>query len=133
MQNQRRRDTAPEVLVRRQLFASGARFRVNYPVPGLRRRSIDVAFTRLRVAVFIDGCFWHECPHHGTRPRANRQWWADKLAANRDRDAATTRHLLDIGWRVLRFWEHEEPAAVVAVILKALAETAPQPSIGETT
>ena len=120
MQKQRRRDTAAEIRVRQLLFAAGMRYRVNYPVPGLSRRTIDIAFTRTRLAIFIDGCFWHSCPDHATRPRANSDWWAIKLRANRERDAATTRHLVDVGWRVLRFWEHEEPAGVVERIIAAL-------------
>ena len=85
----RRRDTRPEVLLRRELHARGRRFRVALRVPGNNRRTIDIAFTRHRVAVFVDGCFWHSCPTHGTRPTANRDWWATKLAANRARDADT--------------------------------------------
>jgi len=127
MRLQRRRDTQPEVLVRRLLFAAGARYRVNYPVPRLRRRTIDIAFTRSRIAVFIDGCFWHGCPDHGTSPRANQEWWAAKIAANHDRDTTTTVHLADEGWLVLRFWEHEDPGSVAARIL---AEVAPMRKSG---
>lgn len=102
-----RRDTAPEVAIRRLLHAQGLRYRVAYPVPGLRRRSIDIAFTRRKVAVFVDGCFWHGCPEHGTQPRANASWWTTKLAANQARDADTTARLVDLGWEVIRVWEHE--------------------------
>src|SRR4051812_22101064 len=89
MSRQRRRDTAPEIALRRLLHARGLRFRVDAkPLAGLRRRA-DIVFTRARVAVFVDGCFWHGCPVHGTLPVANRQWWAAKLDANAARDRNT--------------------------------------------
>jgi DNA mismatch endonuclease (patch repair protein) len=112
MQRQVRSGTIPELELRRLLHAGGLRYRVAFPVPGLRRRTIDVAFTRARVAVFVDGCFWHSCPHHATSPKANADWWARKLEANRARDAATTQHLVAMGWEVLRIWEHESPSEV---------------------
>jgi DNA mismatch endonuclease (patch repair protein) len=95
---------------------------VTYPVPGLRRRTIDVAFTRRRVAVFLDGCFWHGCPLHATDPRSNRAWWAEKIAANRDRDRDTDRHLRDLGWRVIRIWEHEQLDVAVDRVRRAVSE-----------
>ena len=116
-----RRDTAPELAVRRELHRAGLRYRVVYPVPGKPRRSIDIAFTRARLAVFIDGCFWHGCPEHGTAPSSNSDWWSTKLAANRSRDLDTTEHLQHHGWNVRRFWEHEDPAAVRAEVLQLLA------------
>lgn len=75
----------------------------------MARRSIDIAFTRTKVAVFIDGCFWHGCPEHGTVPRANADWWLVKLQRNKDRDAETEQVLKSIAWRVCRIWEHESP------------------------
>lgn len=108
----RRRDTAPEIAVRRLLHAAGLRYRVAFPIPGQRRRTIDVAFTRQRIAVFIDGCFWHGCPQHGSTPDANREWWLRKVAANQARDRDTDRVLMELGWTVLRFWEHENPHEV---------------------
>jgi len=114
MSTARRRDTAPELAVRQLLHARGLRFRVQYPVPGIPRRSIDIAFPRARVAVFVDGCFWHGCPEHGTRPRANSEWWVAKLGRNAARDAETDEHLTGQGWTVLRFWEHEQPDDVVS-------------------
>lgn len=116
MSTARRRDTAPEVALRRELHARGLRYRVTYPVPGQRRRSIDVAFTRAKVAVFVDGCFWHGCPEHGTRPRSNSLWWQEKLAANIARDTDTDRVLRDLGWLVLRIWEHEPPAKAAELV-----------------
>ncbi|KSW20821.1 very short patch repair endonuclease [Cellulomonas sp. B6] len=108
----RRRDNVPELAVRRRLHARGLRYRVTWPVPGQRRRTIDIAFTRARVAVYIDGCFWHGCPLHGTMPRSNTAWWEAKLSANRARDASVTSQLEELGWTVMRFWEHESPDAV---------------------
>nr|WP_163185613.1 very short patch repair endonuclease [Cellulosimicrobium sp. SL-1] len=105
----KRRDTAPEVALRRELHARGMRYRVAYPVPGQRRRTIDVAFTRAKVAVFVDGCFWHGCPEHGMMPRSNGDWWKTKLAANQARDRDTDRLLRELGWTVVRVWEHEPP------------------------
>jgi DNA mismatch endonuclease (patch repair protein) len=108
MSRLRRRDNERELSLRRALHAEGFRFRATYPVPGLRRRTIDIAFTRRRVAVFLDGCFWHGCPSHGTDPRSNSAWWAQKIAANQARDRDTDQHLVSLGWRVVRIWEHED-------------------------
>jgi len=106
---QRARDTAPELALRRLLHARGLRYRVDVaPLPGLRRRA-DVVFTRARLAVFVDGCFWHRCPLHGTSPRSNAGWWRDKLDRNVQRDRDTDRALSEAGWQVLRVWEHEQP------------------------
>ncbi|KGN30539.1 DNA mismatch repair protein Vsr [Knoellia sinensis KCTC 19936] len=107
MSRQRVRDTTPEVALRRLLHSRGRRFRIGVPVPGLTRRSIDVAFPRQRVAVFIDGCFWHGCPEHCVPSKTNAKWWAQKLDTNRQRDAETTQHLENLGWQVVRVWEHE--------------------------
>ena len=115
-----RRDTAPEVALRRLLHAKGMRYRVNFPVPGLRRRTIDIAFTRAKIAVFVDGCYWHGCPAHGRLPHANSAWWSEKLRRNRHRDAQTTAHLNSIGWLVLRAWEHEDPHEVARHVEEAL-------------
>jgi len=117
----RRRDTAPELAVRRLLHARGLRFRVNYAIPGQRRRTIDIAFTRPRVAVFIDGCFWHGCPEHGTQPQRNSAWWQAKLAANRARDADSDAILRAQGWSVVRVWEHELPDLAAARIAEHVA------------
>jgi DNA mismatch endonuclease (patch repair protein) len=116
----RRRDTAAEVALRGELHARGLRYRVTFPVPGQRRRTIDVAFTRAKVAVFVDGCFWHGCPEHGTRPRSNSEWWTTKLAANRARDRDTERLLRDLGWTVVRVWEHESPHLAAERVISAI-------------
>lgn len=115
-----RRDTAPELALRRQLHALGLRYRVQYPVPGLPRRKIDVAFTRYRVAVFVDGCFWHSCPLHGSMPKSNSDWWALKLAAIRSRDKNTNESLERSGWVVLRIWTHVGPEEATQMVLTAL-------------
>jgi DNA mismatch endonuclease (patch repair protein) len=112
-----RKDTEPEVALRRVLFARGLRYRVHLPVPGWRRRTIDVAFPGVRLAVFVDGCFWHGCPEHGEIPASNREWWRRKLDGNRRRDDETSEHLVSLGWEVLRFWCHED----VTVMAEAVA------------
>lgn len=117
-----RRDTRPELQVRRALHASGCRYRVGYPVPGNRRRSIDIAFPRLRLAVFIDGCFWHACPQHGTKPEANKAWWGIKLINNVNRDRDTDRILEEAGWRALRYWEHEDPREIARSVVDMVAQ-----------
>jgi DNA mismatch endonuclease (patch repair protein) len=95
--------------LRRELHRRGLRFRVDFrfDMDGLRRRRADLAFTRRRVAVFVDGCFWHVCPEHATAPRANGAWWAAKLAGNVARDRDTDARLAEAGWTVVRVWEHE--------------------------
>ena len=120
MSRLQRRDNGPEMAVRRLLFAGGARYRVSFRIPGQRRRTIDIAFIGPRLAVYIDGCFWHACPDCGHQPTANSAWWAEKLAANVARDRRTDAVLTGLGWRVLRFWEHEDPDDVVQAICRAL-------------
>ena len=102
----------------------GLRYRVAWPVPGQRRRTIDIAFTRAHVAVYIDGCFWHGCPLHGTIPRSNSAWWQNKLEANRARDASANEQLHELGWTVLRFWEHEAPDAVAEQVYSVVRASA---------
>lgn len=113
MQANRGRDTAPEMAVRRALHARGLRFRVQYRLPYLRRRSVDIAFTRVKLAIFIDGCFWHQCQTHYVAPKSNAEFWIAKVARNRLRDRETDNILIGNGWLVLRFWEHEEPKNIV--------------------
>jgi DNA mismatch endonuclease (patch repair protein) len=109
MVRQPRRDTAPEVALRSALHAAGFRYRVDVrPLPGLRRTA-DIVFRRKRVAVFVDGCFWHQCPIHSRPSKANTAWWQAKLARNRARDAETDEVLAEHGWKVIRVWEHEDP------------------------
>ncbi|MFJ9433426.1 very short patch repair endonuclease [Streptomyces sp. NPDC101490] len=123
MSRQGSRDTSQELAVRRLLHASGLRYRVSVPVPGIPRRTIDIAWKTARIAVFLDGCFWHGCPQHATQPKANAEWWRAKLDKNMARDRETTEHLEAQGWRVLRFWEHEAPDSVARAVALTKAET----------
>ncbi len=122
MRRNPRRDTGPELAVRSELHRRGLRFRKDLPlrVPGRVVRP-DVVFTRARLAVFVDGCFWHRCPEHGNVPRANGAYWQPKLERNVARDRAVDAVLCEAGWRVLRAWEHEAPAAVADRVLAVLA------------
>lgn len=121
MQRQRRVDTGCEIAIRRLLWARGWRYRVDYrlPLTGLRRRA-DIAFPGRKVAVFVDGCYWHSCPQHGTRPAANADWWRDKLARNVERDRDTDIRLGQAGWISVRIWEHEAPEEAVEKITRVL-------------
>lgn len=120
MQGNRSRDTKPELAVRRAVHASGLRYRVDFrPIPTLNRRA-DLVFTRAKVAVFVDGCFWHGCPEHHTIARTNASFWAEKVRDNRERDANTDELLDKAGWIVIRAWEHEPPELVAAQIVTAL-------------
>jgi DNA mismatch endonuclease, patch repair protein len=122
MVRQRRRDTAPEQAIRRALHAAGLRYRIDVsPLPGFRRRA-DVVFTRRKLAVFVDGCFWHSCPLHATSPKANNSWWTSKLEANVQRDRDTDLRLREAGWTVIRVWEHENPLAAAAEIARVVRE-----------
>lgn len=116
MSRQPRTDTVPEVALRRELHAHGLRFRVHQRVGSARP---DVVFTRARVAVFVMGDFWHSCPRHGTKPKANAGWWADKLAANVARDERQRAELQAAGWWVIWVWECEDPREAAAVVQSA--------------
>jgi DNA mismatch endonuclease (patch repair protein) len=127
MRGNRRRDTRPEVLLRSLLHARGYRFRKDLAITvGGGRVRPDVVFTRQRVAVFVDGCFWHGCPDHGTSPRANSWYWAAKLRGNQERDRRVDSWLREARWVVIRIWEHEDPAHAVARIVAALDPEHPQ-------
>jgi DNA mismatch endonuclease (patch repair protein) len=109
MARTRGRDGAVEKAVRSALHRRGLRFRVDEPiVPGLRRRA-DIVFRSTRVAVYVDGCFWHGCPEHRTWPRHNADWWRDKIETNIARDRDTDQRLRAAGWTVVHIWEHEDP------------------------
>jgi DNA mismatch endonuclease (patch repair protein) len=133
----RRKDTLPERRIRSLLHASGARFRVDLPVRvegHSRAIRPDIAFTRARLAVFIDGCFWHGCPVHGQRPSIrNGHYWTPKLASNMERDSLHTSRLQEAGWTVLRFWEHEDPRTVAAAIQARLDQLYATASTGAAT
>lgn len=106
-----RRDTKPEVELRRILHARGLRFRVDRAVLANRRRRADIVFGPAKVAVFVDGCFWHGCPEHATWPTNNAEFWREKIEANRARDRDTDGNLREAGWHVERVWEHETAEA----------------------
>lgn len=120
----RRRDTKPEVRLRSALHRLGYRFRKDHPirVEGKLIRP-DIAFTRRRVAVFVDGCFWHCCPEHGRKPSVNGEYWSPKLEGNVRRDQDQTASLASAGWTVMRFWEHEEQGEIIAAITHVLVDT----------
>ncbi|PPK93728.1 DNA mismatch endonuclease (patch repair protein) [Kineococcus xinjiangensis] len=114
MRRTRRRDTAPELAVRRELHRRGRRFLVDVSPPGTdRRRRADLLLRGARVAVFVDGCFWHSCPLHLHHPKANAAWWRVKLASVVARDRDTDARLRAAGWFPLRVWEHEDPRTAV--------------------
>jgi DNA mismatch endonuclease (patch repair protein) len=113
----RKRDTRPERALRSALHARGLRYRIDYKIgKGRTAPRPDVCFTRARVAVFVDGCFWHGCPRHGIQPKTNSHYWRAKLGRNRVRDAANNAALETEGWRVIRVWEHEDPHEAAAMI-----------------
>jgi DNA mismatch endonuclease (patch repair protein) len=117
MVGNRGKDTIPEQRIRSLLHRDGLRFRKHaQPVPGLRCNA-DIVFPRERVAVFVDGCFWHGCPIHGRVPNRNSSYWADKLTRNMARDERNTLTLTREGWLALRYWEHETPSDVAADIV----------------
>lgn len=121
MQANRGSDTRPEVALRSELHRRGLRFRkATAPASGVRCRA-DLVFTRVRVAVFVDGCFWHRCPLHGTQPQTNSEYWQAKLDGNVARDRRNDRALLDSGWVVVRVWEHEAVAAAADRVEAAIA------------
>ena len=125
MRANKRTDTKPEMALRRELHRQGYRYRKDYrlDLTGARVRP-DIAFTARRVAVFVDGCFWHCCPDHGTRPAANTWYWEPKLARNVERDRAADAALAAAGWSVVRVWEHESIEAAVAAVIAALGGSA---------
>lgn len=125
MQGNRGRDTRPELAIRRALHARGRRYFVNRrPVPSIRRTA-DLVFPTARLAVFVDGCFWHGCPQHHTVAKTNADFWAEKVRGNRERDEETGRMLAEHGWTVLRLWEHVPVDDAVAQVERALALAPP--------
>jgi len=116
MQRQGRRDTKPEIALRRELHRHGLRYRLcERPIPELRR-NIDVVFRAVRIAIEVRGCFWHHCPQHGTIPKSNSEWWRQKFARTQARDSETEQLLQDAGWVLLWVWEHENPVEVAATV-----------------
>ena len=109
MAAQRGRDTACEMALRRELHRRGLRYFVHRkPVKGIRREA-DIVFPRSRVAILVNGCFWHGCPEHATWPKSNAEWWRAKLERNRERDIETDARFREAGWLPVRIWEHEDP------------------------
>jgi DNA mismatch endonuclease (patch repair protein) len=122
MRATRQRDTPAELALRRILHRRGLRFLVDRtPIPAVRSRA-DILFRGARVAVFVDGCFWHGCPTHGTLPKKNREWWRAKLLANKARDARVDAALTAAGWLSLRIWEHEDPGDAAKRVARHVAE-----------
>ncbi|MEV6202014.1 very short patch repair endonuclease [Streptomyces sp. NPDC051771] len=118
MQSNKSRDTKPELALRRAVHALGLRYQVSKrPIPKVRRTA-DLVFTRARMAVFLDGCFWHVCPEHFTVSKTNPEYWASKAETNRARDMQTDHLLEDAGWAVLRVWEHEDPTEAAVRVRK---------------
>ncbi|QRP51321.1 very short patch repair endonuclease [Amycolatopsis sp. FDAARGOS 1241] len=122
MSRQKSRDTGIEIALRKILHAAGFRYRVHRrPVKGVRREA-DLVFGPARVAVFVDGCFWHGCPDHASWPKNNADFWRTKIETNRRRDADTDTRLADEGWLSVRIWEHETVADAAARVIKAVNE-----------
>lgn len=122
MQSNKGRDNGLELAVRRELFRARLRYFVHRrPLQGVRCQA-DIVFPKLHLAVFIDGCFWHGCPLHATRPALNKDWWAEKLDRNVARDRQHDGLLGAAGWRVLRFWEHEDPRRIAESVREAVTE-----------
>lgn len=122
MKGNRKRDTKPEIALRSALHRAGLRFRKDFPIRPDAGRMIraDIVFTRARLAVLVDGCFWHSCPAHGTKPRSNTDYWELKLARNTERDREVDERLRGDGWLVVRVWEHESPESATARISMTL-------------
>lgn len=128
MRANRRRDTAPELALRSALHRAGMRFRVDFPIRPEGHRAIrpDVVFPRRKVAIYLDGCFWHGCPVHGTVARSNADYWRNKIADNQARDRRVTTALEQDGWTVLRFWTHQEPQEIVRLVADTVAAASDQ-------
>ncbi|HEX4832250.1 MAG TPA: very short patch repair endonuclease [Trebonia sp.] len=126
MRGNRRTDTKPELALRSALHAMGYRYRKDFRIDlPLRRVRPDIAFTRRKVAVFVDGCFWHACPEHGSKPKNNEWYWSPKLLRNVERDRAADHALTEAGWTVIRLWEHVPVTDAVASVIAAVGGPAP--------
>jgi len=120
MQANRSGDTGPEVRLRSTLHRLGFRFRKDHrPVPELKCKA-DIVFPSIRLCVFVDGCYWHRCPKHFSTPKANSEWWDEKINANCERDALQTRELKKRGWKVIRVWEHQVSGATLDVTVSEI-------------
>jgi DNA mismatch endonuclease (patch repair protein) len=133
MLGNRGKDTSPELAVRRLLHRSGLRYRVDVrPIQQLRRKA-DVVFTRQKIAVFIDGCFWHACPEHFAWPKSNIEYWQKKIGGNKARDIETSAELESQGWTVLRYWSHDAPEAIARDVQRAVELARAQSALAEPT
>lgn len=128
MRGNRSTGTKPELAVRRNLHALGVRYRVNARPEQDLRRTADILFRKAKLAVFIDGCFWHGCPIHYRAPKQNAAFWAQKIEANRKRDAETDRVLSERGWSVYRRWAHEDPTSIASAVARLLHRDPPDDS-----
>lgn len=117
----RQKGTGAELALRRELYRRGLRYRVGYVVLKRPRRVADIAFPGIKIAVFVDGCYWHGCPQHATWPKHNAEFWRQKIETNRLRDADTNSRLLNAGWTVLRFWEHQSPIEAAETVAQTVA------------
>lgn len=117
----RQKGTDAELALRREIYRIGLRYRVDYEVLKKPRRIADIAFPGRKIAIFVDGCFWHGCPEHATWPKRNAEFWRQKIEANRRRDADTNERLRSLGWTVLRFWSHESPAEAAKTVARVAA------------
>lgn len=118
----RQKGTDAEVALRREMHRIGLRYRIDYEILRKPRRVADVAFPGRKIAVFVDGCFWHGCPEHATWPKQNAEFWREKIEANRRRDADTNERLRSLGWTVLRFWSHESPNVAARAVAHMVAK-----------
>ncbi|MEV6360214.1 very short patch repair endonuclease [Nocardia asteroides] len=125
MRANRGRDTSPELQLRALLFENGLRYRVSVRPISKLRRTADIVFPRARVAVFVDGCYWHGCPDHYRPSTKNSEFWATKIDSNRLRDEDTNRALAEAGWTVVRCWEHEDPEVSAERVIDALDKSSP--------
>lgn len=117
----RQKGTNAEIALRREMFRIGLRYRVDYEVLKKPRRIADIVFPGRRIAIFVDGCFWHGCPEHATWPKQNAEFWRQKIEANRQRDADTNERLQSLGWTVLRFWSHQSPTEAARAVAHMVA------------
>ncbi len=123
MRRMGRRDTSPELRLRKTLHRRGLRFLIDVTPPGgNKRRPVDILIRGPRIAVFVDGCFWHSCPEHGLLPKSNREWWRRKLEGVARRDQDTDAELTTAGWLVVRVWEHEDPETTADLIERLVRE-----------
>lgn len=118
----RQKGTGAELAIRKELFRMGARYRVDFAVLKKPRRVADIAFPGLKIAVFVDGCFWHGCPEHASWPKQNAEFWRQKIETNRVRDMDTDSRLVALRWEVIRVWEHESPASAAQKIMGLVAK-----------